>query len=338
MKELIDIVKRKGRKKKGEQNELLMMFSDKLIEMQKSFDDKYGTRDWCYILEGFNLITKGQFDYVQCNLINDSRKKGFLPIDFIAVDENRRIYNRYSPEIEGVENLVLQQVDVLFDLGEYHRLPYWEDEKYFIQMGVEKKGLISTFNPVCKKYNIQLANFKGWSDLNLFNDYAQMFKEMECKGKIPVLLFFGDHDPKGLQISDMIKKLFYDYIGGTKWNPEGLIVDRIGLNLDFIEEHNLMWIDNLESSSGKRPKRDINGNFENKCIRHYVLKYGERKVEANAILKVQEIVRDYLAKKIESYIGEGVLSRWQKYEDDIKKEYDDCTLFLVEEKLKEIRK
>ena len=333
MKELIDIVMRKGRKQKGEQDKLLMMFSDKLIEIQKNYDDKYGTRDWCYILEGFNnLITKSQFDYVQNNLINDSRKRGFLPIDFIAGDEARRIHNRYSPEIEDVETLVLQEVDILFDLANYHRLPFWEDEKYFIQMGVEKKGLISTFNPVCKKYNIQLANFKGWSDMNLFNDYAQSFKEMESKGKIPVLLFFGDHDPKGLQISDMIKKLFYDYVRGTKWNPENLIVDRVGLNYDFIEEHNLVWIDNLESSSGKRPKRDINGNFANKCNHDYILKYGERKVEANAILKVQEIVRDYLAQKIESYLGEDVLSRWRKSRNDIIEEYEKCTLDLVKER------
>ena len=332
MKVVIDNIMRKGRKRKHMQNMLLKIFADKLIELQKSYDCKYGSRDWCYILEGYNLIRKGQFDYVQKNLINECRKRGFLPIDFIARDESRRIHNLYRPETESVEVLVSEQIEILFDLGEYHRLPYWDNEEYFIQMGVEKKGLVSLFNPICKEYNIQIANFKGWSDLNLFNDFAQNFKAMENKGKIPVLFFYGDHDPKGLQISDTIKKLFYDYFNGTKWNPANLIVERIGLNYDFIEEHKLMWIDNLESSSGKRPKRDSSGKYKDKWIHEYILQFGERKVEANAVIKVPEIVRNYLVEKIESYLGEDVLLRWSKLRNDIIKEYEECTLDLVKER------
>jgi len=323
---------RKGRKQKYEQNMLLKTFANKLIALQENYDCKYGSRDWCYILEGFNLITKSQFSYVQNNLINECRKRGFLPIDFIAEDETRQIINSYRPETETVEALVFEQIEILFDLGNYHKLPYWENEEYFIQMGVEKKGLISLFNPVCKKYHIPIGNFKGWSDLNLFNNLAGNFKVMEEQGKKPVMFFYGDHDPKGLQISAKIKKLFYDYTNGTRWNPKNLIVDRIGLNYDFIEKHKLMWIDNLETSSGKRPKRDkISGNFSDKYIHDYILKFGERKVEANAIIKVPEIARNYLIQKIESYLGEDVLSRWSKLRNDIIKEYKECTLDLVKE-------
>ena len=34
------------------------------------------------------------------------------------------------------------------------------------------------------------------------------------------------------------------------WPPENLIITRFGLNADFIDEHGLTWIDNLETSSG----------------------------------------------------------------------------------------
>lgn len=322
---------RKGRKRKHEQNMLLRIFANKLIELQENYDSKYGSRDWCYILEGYNLITKGQFDYVQTSLINECRKRGFLAIDFIAEDEARQIINSYRPESETVEAIVSEQIEILFDLGDYHRLPYWDDEEYFIQMGVEKKGLVSLFNPICKKYHIPIANFKGWSDLNLFNNLARNFKQMEEQGKKPIMFFYGDHDPKGLQISDKIKKLFYGYFNGTKWNPANLVVERIGLNYDFIERHKLMWIDNLESSSGKRPKRDSSGNYKDKYIHDYVLQFGERKVEANAVIKVPEIVRNYLVEKIESYLGKDVLVRWSKLRNDIIKEYEDCTLDLVKE-------
>src|SRR5262249_51491407 len=36
------------------------------------------------------------------------------------------------------------------------------------------------------------------------------------------------------------------------WSPDNLIIERFGLNFDFIEANNLTWIDNLETSSGQR--------------------------------------------------------------------------------------
>ena len=41
-----------------------------------------------------------------------------------------------------------------------------------------------------------------------------------------------------------------------EWSPDDLIVDRFGLNYDFIEAQGLTWIDNLETSGGKSTIRD----------------------------------------------------------------------------------
>ena len=58
-------------------------------------------------------------------------------------------------------------------------------------------------------------------------------------GRQCVLLYCGDHDPGGLQISGLIRSNLADLSGAVGWSPERLTIDRFGLNHDFIEEQGL---------------------------------------------------------------------------------------------------
>ena len=58
-------------------------------------------------------------------------------------------------------------------------------------------------------------------------------------------------DPIGLQISDFLHSSMQKLSRTVGWSPENLIIDRFGLNYDFIMENRLSWIDGLETGSGK---------------------------------------------------------------------------------------
>ena len=73
----------------------------------------------------------------------------------------------------------------------------------------------------------------------------------------------GDHDPGGLIISDSLRSNLLDMAGATAKTLEVDVeeieamidyigIERFGLNADFIDANNLTWIDNLETSSGRR--------------------------------------------------------------------------------------
>ena len=64
----------------------LEAFSSQLKALSKQIGFKLSSRGWCYQLEGFGLINKGQFNRIQ-NLINECRKGGYLPVDFVAEEE-----------------------------------------------------------------------------------------------------------------------------------------------------------------------------------------------------------------------------------------------------------
>src|SRR5690606_38765788 len=105
-----------------------------------------------------------------------------------------------------------------------------------------KVDLVTLFSPVCKKYKIPIANSKGWSSMLQRAEYARRFQEARDKGLKCVLLYCGDHDPDGLRIGEFLRKNLQD-LNDIKWedgeigyDAKDLIIDRFGLNYDFIEK------------------------------------------------------------------------------------------------------
>jgi len=147
------------------------------------------------------------------------------------------------------------------------------------------------------------------------------------------LLLFYDHDKAGLKITRAFRKNLRDCERGTGWSPEGLIIERFGLNKDDIEKYGLMWIENVRTGSG-RTLSDYDP---------YVLKYGRRKCESNALFKNDETLEaaeQICRRAIEKYYGEDALERFRKKEKTSKKKlkdvYDNPVWQNVKEKLEEL--
>lgn len=167
---------------------------------------------------------------------------------------------------------------------------------------VEKVDLVSLFEPVCRKYRVPIANAKGWSDLHLRASIMRYFSAGEDGGRTPVLLYCGDHDPAGLLISRALPKLFADLSRAVGWEPENLIVDRFGLNADFISTHGLSWIENLQTGSGSDLSDPDHHSHDRAYVQDYIRRFGVRKVEANALVTRSEAGRKLIADAISKYI------------------------------------
>lgn len=318
---------------RGRRRELeLFDFSQQLLGIQDVIGFKLSSRGWCYQLEGFGWIDKGRFDRVQ-RLINECRKKGYLPIDFVAEEKARQFSCVHKPTSVSPSRFLCHCLTRLKQLERWYIPDYWEGEEFYIQMLVEKVDLKTLFMDVCEKYHVPIATTKGWSSILQRAEIAEKFKEAESRGQIPVLLYCGDHDPWGLAISDKLRKNLEDISKATGWSTENLIIDRFGLNYDFIMEHNLTWIDNLISGSGKEPDRS------HPIVRDYISKYGERKVEANAIVVIPDLAKDLCRSAIEKYLGSNALERFKEKEDAIAEEFAELReLINLEDYIQEVRR
>ena len=302
-------------------------FSDFMKDISDDIGFRVSSRGWAYILEQKRFINKDEFDKVT-NTINRCRKKGFLPIDFTAEEAARDFNGVEKPDRDDIIDTFGHYLEATNNAAEHYTPDWWDGEEYYIQMVVEKIDLVTLFKPVCEEYHIPIANSKGWSSMLQRAEYARRFAEAEDMGLECVLLYCGDHDPDGLRISEFIRKNLYDLKdvewgdGTLGYDPESLVIERFGLNYDFILENDFTWIDNLITGSGKNLASPSHKNFKMTYVQEYLRTIGERKCEANAIVVLPSVAQDLVRSAIENYLGSGARGRFQEKRDQIKGELE----------------
>ena len=198
--------------------------------------------------------------------------------------------------------------DLIADLQKAHEdytpFPFWDDQDYYVEILVEKIDLRKLFGPVCEEYHIPIANAVGWNDVNARAKMMRRFRKWQKKGKHCVLLYCGDFDPGGLSISGFLRSNLEELEDAVGWSPDNLIIDRFGLNYDFIVEQGLSWIENLETSSGGRLDDPRHKDHSKPYVQNYLRTYGARKVETNALVIRPDEGRDLCRAAINRYISE----------------------------------
>jgi hypothetical protein len=290
----------------------LMEFCDLILKINSTLDFQVGSRDWCYLLEDYGL-RKGDFDSAQ-KVITECRRRRLLPMDIVSEDRNRAFDNLEqiddaSPEEEA--SAIVSYVE--HSHRSYAPFSFWDDKDVYLEAVVEKLSLKSLFSPVCAEFCIPIANGKGWSDMNLRDGMLTRIRRRAAEGKQCIILYCGDHDPAGIQISGILRKNLSDLLTHTEWLQlmGHLTVDRFGLNYDFIEEQNLTWIDNLETGSGKSFDDPKHPDHKAEYVQSYIRRFGVRKVEANALVVRPDAGRQLCRDAILKYLPEDAPQRYR---------------------------
>ena len=273
-----------------------------ILELQSRLDFSVGSRGWAYILEGDRLIDKDEIDAAQ-DLINACRKSGDLPLD-ICAEDNKRVAENVEEIDPGPEQMAASIFDYVQTAEhDYTPFSFWDDLDTYVQVGVEKSNVKNLFARTCAGLYVPIANLGGWADLNVRAGFMRRFAEKEAEGKQCVLLTFTDHDPGGLHIDKFLRSNLEELARAVGWSPDNLIIERFGLDYDFIEREQLTWIDNLATSKGEYPLDDKRhpDHFKD-YVQSYLHKFGARKVEADALLKVPELGRELCRQAILKYV------------------------------------
>ena len=304
-----------------------------ILKLKSAVDFQVGARGWGYVCESHGLIDKSDLDLVE-NLVSDCRKSGDLPLDIVAVDDERAF-----DHVDEVDDRTPDDVadDVTSSIRwahtYYEPVSFWEYQEFYLQVQVEKSTLKGLFSPVCKELHTPIATSSGWSDINMRADMMSRFRDAEADGKQSVLLYCGDHDPGGLRISDFIRSNLEDLAGAVGWHPDNLIIERFGLNWDFVQKHKLTKIDNLITGAKGKMKgiclSDVNHTDHLKpYVQDYIATFGVHKVEGEALVKVpklgQKLCRDAILKYID-------LDAVADYERDRDSAQEDARLSILRE-------
>lgn len=318
----------------AEEHEKIRALAEDLRQIDSKIDFRMSARGWGYYLEGEGVIDKDEIDVAE-HWVNYCRNRGYLPMDFVADDDSRAFACVESVTFTSPEDYIDRMLTMLYR-GSAYDISFWDGQDYYIQVLVEKVDLKELFRPICEQYNIPIANARGWSSMLQRGRMCARWYAWRQRGNQPILLYFGDYDPPGVRISDYLWDNFdfpdaqipveaewidTDYING--YRPTHVDINRVGLSRDQIEEQDIAWIDNLKTGKGKDLASPSHADHDKPYVQEWLRDVGERKVEANALMKDPEYGRQLFRDTVHSYLGEKPKTEYQAELDRQREEIRD---------------
>lgn len=180
-------------------------------------------RQLYYQMVSRNLIPNDLRSYKRlAELVQKLRRSG--RIDWAAIEDRGRVsvmLRAWTDPVAAVNTLI-----------NAYRLERWEDQDNYVEVWCEKDALSSVIEPICLRWHVRYLADKGYSSDTAVYDGAKRLAAAAAAGRTPVVIYLGDHDPSGLDMSRDIEARIALFARGME-----VEVDRIALNFNQVEEY-----------------------------------------------------------------------------------------------------
>lgn len=112
-----------------------------------------------------------------------------------------------------------------------YRLDPWETQPYRPEIWIEKSALESIVVQIAYAYQVPLLSCRGYSSLSEEWQAAQRMRGWLQNGQEPIILYLGDHDPSGMDMSRDHNDRLETFMGGVE-------IRRLALNYDQVTTYN----------------------------------------------------------------------------------------------------
>lgn len=111
---------------------------------------------------------------------------------------------------------------------------YLQDQERYVEIWCEKDALSQVFEKVAWPYCIRAVTCRGYQSITFLDSFRRRAQQAIKKGQVPVILYFGDLDPSGVQMFEATKQTLEDEM--NLWEVE---YHRVALNLDQVKTFDL---------------------------------------------------------------------------------------------------
>lgn len=182
-------------------------------------------RQLYYQLVARDFIPNHDKVYKKISGLKDEAVYGGL-IDWGVFEDRGRV-----PHTPYYENSVAEALERTVG---YYRLDRQENQNVHVEVWTEKDAISSILKRVTNRYGITLVVNKGYTSSTAIYGAYERFSEKLNRDKKVKILYFGDHDPSGLDmIRDIRERLMFMFLHGEQleifrdeleewWNKEGL--------------------------------------------------------------------------------------------------------------------
>lgn len=168
-----------------------------------------------------DLLPNKQTEYKRLgSIVNDGRLAGL--IDWEAIEDRTRNLEAL-PHWDGPDQIV-------HACASQFRYDRWEDQRYRVEVWIEKEALAGVFQRICNKLDVPYLSCRGYASQSEMWRAAQRLNAHYRNGQKTLILHFGDHDPSGVDMTRDIR----DRLGIFGCKVE---VNRIALNMDQVDQY-----------------------------------------------------------------------------------------------------
>lgn len=264
-------------------------------------------RQLYYQLVARNLIENTEKSYKNIgNLVSDGRLAGLIDWNMIR-DRGRT--TSHSSHCESVTDVVRSSICGF-------KVDMWARQENYVEVMVEKQALEGVLEPVCCDLDIPFSSNKGYSSSSAMYDASKRFVAAAEAGKNLHVLYLGDHDPSGIDMTRDVDDRFNLFISTTMgWrnssdDERGHEVHRLALNMDQVRKF-------------KCPKNPA--KMTDLRAAGYVRKFGRSSWELDAVepSTLAKLVKDAVKDLIDQDIWDEDLAKEAKGRKELKGLADD---------------
>lgn len=242
----------------------------RLLSLARDFAERehpVTVRQTFYHLVSIGVTPNAERSYGRLvKILIKARKAGILPFEWF-IDLTRRPLELSL--YEDVSAFLTKEVD-------YYFRDTWIGQPVYLIVWVEKQALQGVLWPVAAEYNVSLFVGRGYASWPITFQAVERFRRFSDKDW--VLLYLGDYDPSGTDISRDLESRFHRL--GVE-----IEFDRLALTREQVDEHKLPPM----------PAKKQDPRYKS-----FIQKHGESSVELDAL--PPSVLRTLLKEKIETYL------------------------------------
>lgn len=180
-------------------------------------------RQLYYQLVARDIIANKQTEYKRLgSILNDARLAGL--VDWDAIEDRTR-------NLRGLSHWE-EPSDIIDSAAASFRIDKWADQKFYVEVWVEKDALVGVLEKACDELDIKYFSCRGYtSQSELYVAGKRLAYYSRRQQRTPVVIHLGDHDPSGIDMTRDINERLDMFAGRS------VKVERIALNRDQIDQY-----------------------------------------------------------------------------------------------------
>jgi len=223
--------------------------------------DNITLRQIWYRLLSKHILKSCDSDYLKLSRTAvKGRKNGLIPLDTIIDPDRKRVLEIYHYQTPKDFFNYKKSYDSLKKYFTSYYVHKWHKQPNYIEIWTEKEALSTLFEPIAFSHDVSYIVCKGFASYTILIEASKRIKE-ECTKREKdraTILYFGDYDPSGKRIAEVIQKELKILNNDTSIN-----FVEIALNSQQIRQYDLPLIPLKKKDKNYKWFMENFGEFEN---------------------------------------------------------------------------